>query len=118
MGEKINSFMFYENYYLLLKILPKNKQEKIALSILDFMFENIEPNFLDKECYAVWVNLELALKTAMKNIINGSKGGRPKVEKEKPKLKPKPEPKVEPKVKAKTKPNNILSFKIIARFHF
>ena len=76
--KKIKSFMFYSNYYLLIKLLPKNDQEKIVLSILKFMFEDIEPEFDDSsQLYAVWTNIQMGLKTSKRNALNGLKGGAP-----------------------------------------
>lgn len=55
MENKIKSFMFYKNYYLLLKLLPKEEREKISLSILEYMFEDLEPIFDEESIlYAVW----------------------------------------------------------------
>jgi len=70
--KKIKSFMFYSNYYLLIKLLTKNEQEKIVLSILKFMFEDIEPEFDENsQLYAVWTNIKMGLKTSKKNALNG-----------------------------------------------
>lgn len=55
-------FMLYENNYLLIKILPKNEQEKLALAIMDYMFnDNAVIKFENKDSYAVWLNIKMVL---------------------------------------------------------
>lgn len=74
----VKSFMFYDNYYLLINLLPDEEQKILAVSVLKYMFENIEPNFEPgTKCYSVWINLVRALNTSKKNSINGKKGGAP-----------------------------------------
>ena len=66
--------MFYNNYYLLIKLLSKTEQEKISLAILKFMFDDEEPNFKeDSQLYAVWTNISMGLTTSKKQSLNVQK---------------------------------------------
>ena len=127
MEAKVKSFMFYNNYYLLIKLLPKNEQEKIALSILKFMFENEEPNFKeDSQLYAVWTNVQMGLKTSKKNALNGLKGGAPignnnaeKTNQKQTKKQANKQPKEQPKKETRKQTNNISTFYfLLSNFYF
>lgn len=103
----IKNFTCYDNYYYLLKVLPREKRKIMSLAIFEYMFDDIEPNFDDDEqLYGIWINLQMPLNTSKNNIKNGQKGGRPK----KPNTKPNDKPNAKPKSEPKTKANNISCF--------
>lgn len=98
----IKGFMVYDNYYYLLNVVDEYKQQKLALAIFKYMFEDIEPNFdTDKQLKGIWINLKMPLDTSKKQSKNGSKGGRPK--------KPK-KSQTETQKESQKKTNNISTF--------
>ena len=103
----INGFTFYRNYYEIIKYLPNKEKMQLYDAILGYMFEDKEPE-LKELLKGIWINLKMPLDNNKKNIINGSKGGRPKG-KDNPKetqIITQKKPKQEPKRKA----NNISYF--------
>lgn len=105
--EDIQGFTFYRNYYEIIKYLPTKDRLQLYDAILQYMFENKEPELKDL-LKGIWINIKMPLDNNKKNIINGKKGGRPKTE-EKPKNNPKitqTKTQEEPKQKA----NNISYF--------
>lgn len=104
----INGFTFYRNYYELIRYLPDKDKIKLYDAILEYMFEDKEPQ-LKELLKGIWVNLKMPLDNNKKNINNGQKGGRPKKPKDNPTNNPEEtqtKPIKEPKVKA----NNISYF--------
>lgn len=100
----MNSFTFYKNYYYLIKSLNENNQNIIRKAILDYMFENIEPNFTEEngELFYIWINLKMPLDTSKKQGFNSLKSKqKPKEIQKKSKQKPK---------ENQTKTNNISNF--------
>ena len=105
--EDIQGFTFYRNYYEIIKYLSTKDRLQLYDAILQYMFENKEPELKDL-LKGIWINIKMPLDNNKKNIINGKKGGRPKTE-EKPKNNPKitqTKTQEEPKQKA----NNISYF--------
>lgn len=78
MNDKINGFTFYSNYYEFYKNLQDKDRLKLMDSILNYMFENKEPNNLDGMLKAIWTNIKMPLNNSKTNIENGKKGGAPK----------------------------------------
>ena len=119
----IQAFTFYRNYYEIIKYLPQKDKLQLYDAILEYMFEDKEPELKDL-LKGIWVNLKMPLDSNKKNITNGKKGGRPRQEEEtqrKPKRKPKENPNENPnenpkktqdesKEKPKRKENNIFYF--------
>lgn len=105
---KIEHFTFYRNYYDIYKYLNDEEKLKIIDSILEFMFEDKEP-ILEGLSLGIWNNIKMPLNTTKTNIINGSKGGRPKTQ-SKTKTKTETKTETKPKVKPKPKANNISIF--------
>lgn len=73
----IDKFTFYKNYFEILKYLPDKDRLKMYDAILNYMFENKEPE-LNGLLQGIWINIKMPLDTNKKNINNGIKGGRPK----------------------------------------
>ena len=70
----VKSFKFYDNYYLLIRLLPKVEQEKMSLAIIEYMFEGKEPNFKENTgLYSVWVNILRALSTSKSQSLKVQK---------------------------------------------
>ena len=105
--EDIQGFTFYKNYYEIIKHLPNKEKIRLYDAILEYMFENKEPE-LNGLLNGIWINIKMPLDSNKKNIINGKKGGRPKTQKE-PKKNPK-ETEDETQKKPKIKANNISYF--------
>ena len=102
----IDKFTFYKNYFEILKYLPDKDRLKMYDAILNYMFENKEPE-LNGLLQGIWINIKMPLDTNKKNINNGIKGGRPKNNnQDKTQTTTQIKPKCEPKVKA----NNISYF--------
>lgn len=102
----IDKFTFYKNYFEILKYLPGKDRLKMYDAILNYMFENKEPE-LNGLLQGIWINIKMPLDTNKKNINNGIKGGRPKNNnQDKTQTTTQIKPKCEPKVKA----NNISYF--------
>jgi len=59
-------FAFYNNYYMLIKLLKKEDRKMMALCILEYMFEDKEPDGLNEECEYAWSNLVKALEKSIK----------------------------------------------------
>ncbi len=70
----VKGFTFYRNYYELIKYLPNDERLKIYDAMLEFMFEDKEPNF-ENLLNGIWINLKMPLNTS-KN--NAGRGGRKK----------------------------------------
>ena len=102
----IDKFTFYKNYFEILKYLPDKDRLKMYDAILNYMFENKEPE-LNGLLQGIWINIKMPLDTNKKNINNGIKGGRPKNNnQDKTQTTTQIKPKCEPKAKA----NNISYF--------
>ena len=101
---EIKSFPFFKNYYSIIKYLNDKDKLIIMNAILEFVFEDKEPN-LEGLNLGIWENIGQPLKSTKASILNGMKGGRQKA-----KAKPKSKPKTKPKSKPKTKPNQISTF--------
>ena len=102
----IDKFTFYKNYFEILKYLPDKDRLKMYDAILNYMFENKEPE-LNGLLQGIWINIKMPLDTNKKNINNGIKGGRPKNNnQDKTQTITQIKPKCEPKAKA----NNISYF--------
>lgn len=92
----IKQFPFYKNYYELLDNLPVEDKRLMLEIIVDFVFKDKEPIELKGMNQAIWNNIKLPLANIKKQILNGSKGGRPKKE-ENPKDNPNKKPNKNPK---------------------
>lgn len=92
----IKQFPFYKNYYELLDNLQIEDKRLMLEVIVDFIFKDIEPIELAGMNLAIWNNIKLPLANIKKQILNGSKGGRPKKE-ENPKDNPNKKPNKNPK---------------------
>jgi len=95
----IKQFPFYKNYYELLDNLQIEDKRLMLEVIVDFIFKDIEPIELAGMNLAIWNNIKLPLANIKKQILNGSKGGRPKKEenqKDNPNKKPNKNPKDNP----------------------
>ena len=103
---EIKSFSFYRNYYELIKYLPDNDRLVLYDAILNYMFDDKEPEFNDLK-KGIWVNLKMPLDTS-KN--NAGRGGRPK--KETTEKKP-----IKNRIKTEKKTNNNFLF-LISNFLF
>lgn len=104
----IEKFTFYRNYYEIIKYLPDKDKLKLYNAILEYMFENKEPE-LKELLKGIWINIKMPLDTNKKNIKNGQNGGRPIKPNDNPNNNPK-ETQEEPKGKPKAKANNISIF--------
>lgn len=103
----VKAFTFYRNYYEIIKHLPNKEKIQLYDAILDYMFEDKEPE-LNGLANGIWVNLKMPLDSNKKNINNGKKGGRPKTQ-EKPKDNPE-ETQTKTQKEPKAKANNISYF--------
>ena len=102
----IDKFTFYKNYFEILKYLPDKNRLKMYDAILNYMFENKEPE-LNGLLQGIWINIKMPLDTNKKNINNGIKGGRPKNNNQD---KTQTITQIKPKCEPKTKANNISYF--------
>lgn len=84
----INSFTFYKNYYDIIKYLKDEDKLTMLNAILEYVFEDKEP-CLEGLNLGIWNNIKMPLNTTVNNIINGSKGGAPKGNKNALKKQPK-----------------------------
>ena len=105
----IKQFPFYKNYYELLDNLPIEDKRLMLEVIVDFIFKGIEPIELKGMNLAIWNNIKMPLSNIKKQILNGSKGGRPKKE-ENPKDNPTKKPNKNQKDNPKRNQNNISNF--------
>lgn len=116
-NNNIQAFTFYRNYYEIIKYLPPKDKLQLYNAILEYMFENKEPE-LKGLLSGIWSNIKMPLDNNKKNIENGKKGGRPKETQQEPKENPKETQTItqqEPKPKA----NNISNLLfIISNFIF
>ena len=70
----MKGFMFYDNYYYLIKVLDKKKQQIMSLAIIDYMFGNIEPDFSnDIQLNGIWMNIKMPLDKSKKQSKNVQK---------------------------------------------
>ena len=102
----IDKFTFYKNYFEILKYLPDKDRLKMYDAILNYMFENKEPE-LNGLLQGIWINIKMPLDTNKKNINNGIKGGRPKNNNPN---KTQTTTQIKPKCETKAKANNISYF--------
>ena len=112
----IKKFTIYDNHYFTFWNFSKEKKQILALAILEYMFEDITPNFdpkIDRELYGAWSNLERLLSKNKSQIIKASDSVRSGLRSE-PKLTPKSELKSGLKCQGKSgseyATNNILDF--------
>lgn len=70
----MNSFSFYNNYYVIIKHLSDKDRLKLLDAILKYMFDNEEPQ-LDGLLLGIWTNIKMPLDTSKKNA---GRGGAPK----------------------------------------
>lgn len=72
-SDKDRKLNVYENNYLLIKLVPKYDQEKMALAIMDYFFtDEADTNFKDERSNVIWVNIKMVLdksKTQSKNAL-------------------------------------------------
>lgn len=72
-SDKDKKLNVYENNYLLIKLVPKYDQEKMALAIMDYFFtDEADTNFKDERSNVIWVNIKMVLdksKTQSKNAL-------------------------------------------------
>lgn len=116
--DKINSFTFYRNYYEFYKNLSENDRLMLINAILKYMFENEEQNNLEGIVNAIWINIKMPLETNKNNIINGSKGGAPKGNKNACKKQPKNNPKTTEHTSQKQANNISIFLFLISNFKF
>lgn len=107
---EIKSFSFYRNYYELIKYLPNEDRLELYDAILNYMFDDKEPQFKDLK-NGIWVNLKMPLDTS-KN--NAGRGGRIKKENTETKTETKP---IKNRLKTELKTNNNFLF-LISNFLF
>jgi len=107
---EIKSFSFYRNYYELIKYLPNEDRLELYDAILNYMFDDKEPQFKDLK-NGIWVNLKMPLDTS-KN--NAGRGGRIKKESTETKTETKP---IKNRLKTELKTNNNFLF-LISNFLF
>lgn len=72
----MDRFTFFKNYYMAVKELKPKDQQDFILKILEFMFENKEPKFSEKqrEQKLVWLGIVASL-TKSKNKSNRNQNG-------------------------------------------
>lgn len=68
----MKSFTVYEEYYDLMTLLPRKDRAELALSIMEYMFENTIPN-LNKDQFKVFNNLKRPLDKSKSKSNNSSK---------------------------------------------
>ena len=87
---KIN-FTLYSNIYELIKTIKSVKKRNAFIGeMMAYYFEDIEPSFKENsQESAIWENIRPRIKKLKIKALNGSKGGRPKVDKGKSKPKSK-----------------------------
>lgn len=61
MGNNINSFSFFKNYYDVIKELPKDKQQEILIAMLKYVFEDETPKFQGL-LNGIWMLIERPLE--------------------------------------------------------
>ena len=80
---KINFTLYSDNFELINTIKTTKKRNDFIGKILDFYFLDIEPNFKENSYEKiVWNNISPSIKGLKVKALNGSKGGRPKKNKE------------------------------------
>lgn len=77
MDQNINHFTFYKNYYDIIKYLNGEDKMLIINAILEYMFEDKEPE-LEGLLLGIWNNIKMPLNTTKNKVVNGKKGGAPK----------------------------------------
>lgn len=81
MEDENKSFVILISYYEAIKECPKEIQQNILMGMMQYVFENVEPEFtgLTK---ALWIqikaNIDSGLNRYKENSKNGQKGGAPK----------------------------------------
>lgn len=67
----MDRFTFFRNYYKAIKELKKKDQQEFAMKILEFIFDNKEPEFNEKqrEQKLIWLGIVASL-TKSKNKSN------------------------------------------------
>lgn len=117
----MNQFTIYKNYYYLIKVLSNENQMKITHAILEYMFDDIEPDFNEEDgnIFYVWTNLKMALDTSKnksKNAIKPSNSNK-KAKKSKQNQNEIKSKSNENQNEIKTKTNNIFIF-LISNFNY
>ena len=74
---KVEHFIFFKNYYEIIKYLNNEDKLLIINAILEYMFEDKEP-VLEGLNLGIWNNIKMVLDKSKTKIINGKKGGAPK----------------------------------------
>ena len=72
----VNSFKFYRDYYDLVNTLPKKDKEKIIIAIVNYMFEDIEPDLAGHNL-AIFKTLSYQLNVSKNNSIRSQNHGAP-----------------------------------------
>lgn len=75
--KKLDHFTFYKNYFDIIKYLKNEDKLAIFNAIMEYMFEDKEPN-LEGLNLGIWKNIKMPLETTKNKVINGKKGGAPK----------------------------------------
>lgn len=68
----MKSFTIYQEYYDLMTLLPKKDRAELALAIIEYMFDDLEPN-LNKDQFKVFNNLKRPLDKSKNKSNNNSK---------------------------------------------
>ena len=74
---KVEHFVFFKNYYEIIKYLNNEDRLLIIDAILEYMFEDKEP-VLEGLNLGIWNNIKMVLDKSKTKIMNGKKGGAPK----------------------------------------
>ena len=73
-NNKDRKLNIYENNYLLIKLLPKYDQEKMALAMMDYFFKDeADTGFKDERSNIVWSNIKMVLDKSKIQSNNASK---------------------------------------------
>lgn len=74
---QVDKFTFFGSFYEAAMMLPESQQPEFVMGILAYAFEGIEPSF--EGCLAAMFALAKPnIDSSVKGVANGSKGGRPK----------------------------------------
>ena len=69
----MKSFTIYQEYYDLMTLLPKKDRAELALAIIEYMFDELEPTKLSNDAMKIFNNLKRPLDKSKKNSKNSSK---------------------------------------------
>ena len=76
----MKSFTIYQEYYDLMTLLPKKDRAELALAIIEYMFDDLEPN-LNKDQFKVFNNLKRPLDKSKNKSNNNSKQNQKEIKK-------------------------------------